>query len=79
VVPKLQGFNIEVQTLLPREKSRPLVKGWGVGCVATTIITRQLCPHLMLMYIGRFSVAGMRMRRPSPQEINIETLNSDLR
>jgi hypothetical protein len=25
--------NIEVQTLLPREKNRPLVKGWGVGCL----------------------------------------------
>ena len=30
--------NIEVQTLLPREKSRPLVKGWGVGCLETTTI-----------------------------------------
>ena len=25
--------NIEVQTLLPREKIRPLFKGWGVGCL----------------------------------------------
>ncbi len=25
--------NIEGQTLLPREKSCPLVKGWGVGCL----------------------------------------------
>ena len=32
--------NIEVQTLLPREKSRPLVKGWGVGCLKTTTILR---------------------------------------
>ncbi len=36
-VAKTAGFSIKVQTLLPREKSRPLVKGWGVGCLTTTI------------------------------------------
>jgi hypothetical protein len=30
---KTAGFTIKVQTLLPREKSLPLVKGWGVECL----------------------------------------------
>jgi hypothetical protein len=30
---KTAGFTIKVQTLPPREKSCPLVKGWEVGCL----------------------------------------------
>jgi hypothetical protein len=30
---KTAGLKSKCKTLLPREKSRPLVKGWGVGCL----------------------------------------------
>jgi hypothetical protein len=41
-VPK--GFTIEVQTLLAREKSHPLVKWWGGGCVTTRLFPCE-SPH----------------------------------
>jgi hypothetical protein len=37
---KTAGFISKCKTLLPREKSRPLVKGWGVGCLKTMTILR---------------------------------------
>jgi hypothetical protein len=33
VVPKLKGLVLKCKTLLPREKSCPLVNGWRVGCL----------------------------------------------
>ncbi len=46
VVPKLQGLVSKCKTLLPREKSCPLAKGWGVGCLRLleTIIPA-ISPH----------------------------------
>ncbi len=44
---KTAGFSIEVQTPLPRERSCPLVKGWGAGCFTT----RLLSLHYHLMHI----------------------------
>ena len=47
MVPKLQGLVSRCKTLLPGEKSRPLVKGWGVGCFTTRLLSPQFtsCCH----------------------------------
>ena len=40
---KTAGLISKCKTLLPREKSRPLVKGWGVGCLKTKTIPLPSC------------------------------------
>jgi hypothetical protein len=49
VVPKLRGLVSRCKTLLPREKSCPLVKGWGVGCLQTTYFYPRKSPHATTM------------------------------
>ena len=80
MVPKLQGLVSRCKTLLPGEKSRPLVKGWGVGCFTTRLLSPQFtsCCHGAASFGNGMPYSGGSWRAQSSVPHHNQVLRLDL-